>query len=370
MILSALLSLPQEPALAGYSSTAAELPIFHQAHIFDFEEAPILFRPPQSSREAGLVKSLAVLNQLREAIGEEPINTTDILTAYSNLELARSWSEWLGEPRFHEEEELFDGTIVLHRTNATVVDREGEFQVIVRRNGYGYTIRMPPNDPETLGNSEFYLDEFAAEALASVTIADLNLVPVADRSQLMFVKTRYLHFTGKEDDKTDRVVSTEVSFGRIINDIPFVGHGSIIRIEFTAEGRVASLNVDWPILLETYDYQGVAPQTSFDDRIRGYLNEADLAKVLEPTEVDLHTIVCGYVDPGAASDEAYVELGCLIAFTIDSANAQATVIPLGTGVSAQAAWGGIGAIETIESNGTALRGEYILNRYSSSPDAD
>lgn len=104
-----------------------------------------------------------------------------------------------------------------------LVSRPGVFSLRLFESGDTFRIVNELNGYHKYDNGEGYYDEMEAEALGRELIEELKLVSLAETEELVLLKTNYVRFTGNDASPGDRVVSTQVTFGRTIGGTPILG---------------------------------------------------------------------------------------------------------------------------------------------------
>lgn len=182
-----------------------------------------------------------------------------------------------------------------------LVSRPGVFSLRLFESGDTFRIVNELNGYHKYDNGEGYYDEMEAEALGRELIEELKLVSLAETEELVLLKTNYVRFTGNDASPGDRVVSTQVTFGRTIGGTPILGKsGSTISIEFIANRDVHRISVDWsPVDVSETESVQFASVEQISRRI-------DQGVGTEPK------LICGYLDDGGRTRGVLrLGLGCL-----------------------------------------------------------
>jgi len=221
------------------------------------------------------------------------------------------------------------GELLVRETeDSTEISRSGVFSLRVFADGDAFRFRNHLADVASNGHRPFRLDEAKAEAVGRDLIDELALVPEDERDQLEFLKTRYVHFTGSGSDPGDRVVATEVYFGRRLGGVPVIGpKGSLVKLELSGD-HVTSVSVDWASYTSSKDevrIQKPVAMREVDARLQSRLERL---RERPSGAIAVESRICGYVDPGNRRyNDNVLQLGCLLTYRGNSAS-QVALIPL------------------------------------------
>ena len=198
------------------------------------------------------------------------------------------------------------GLRVVDTEDGTTVSRDGVFRLRVAQTGEAFRFINYLNDYEKLGHRDARLDAQTAEQMGRDVIEQYGLAPLGPNETLSFIKTTYVHFTGNASDPGDRVVGTRAYFGRAFGNVPVIGEGSHIVIEFT--DGVRSIKADWATLTRRDGVQRVVEHQEFLARFVEIRHGADPA-LAESSQAPF--VLCGLRDGGARSGSSTLELGCI-----------------------------------------------------------
>ena len=331
-------------------------------HVFHCDEVPILERAAVVPQRDGLVRALEVLEEVGPPGGA--IDSKAILSAYDRLA-----SECEGQSGYYGETILPDGSLVIYVPGTASVTRGDDFEILVGRNGHGFSLGLPGYET----NAPYSLDEAAADTVGRAKVQQLKLIPDSDLADLFLLRTRQIHFTGKASDPGDRVVATQISFGRQYKDVPFIGSGSRIHLILGAGDLPSLIRVDWPEVADTGVIQQPTDVSRFELRTAGVLKAQDGGTLTQPLVMGIHSMMCGYFDPTLHSDEPYLELACEVALVSgdpESPNLEGIVVPLGEGASMQGLWGGEAGLAELEALGQEPGNVCVFDRHVKLQDND
>ncbi len=302
------------PAFADYGERAKAERAEQAEGILRFKEAKVLKQQHKNTREkairrlAGTVEKLLSHTLGDKSEGYDPDQVLSLRgTAIFETKKAMTEDEERAQPR------LGSGELKVRETeDSTEIERGELFALRVFADGDAFKIRNQAADVGSNGHKVSRLTEVEAEKRGRELIDELDLVPAPERSQLRFQKTRYVHFTGQVADPGDRVVATEIYFGREIDGVPVIGpKGSLIKLEVSGE-HLTSITVDWASYApdSTPVVQKPVKKDKVDARLRHHLK-----KLTEQDQDGLvvSSRICGYVDPGNRyQNDNIVQLGCLL----------------------------------------------------------
>ena len=325
-------------AHADYGVEAQRLMQQQKKGELGFHSAPVLKHEQRGTRED-------TIRRLSRTMGRVMAPSLGWSESFDPDEVQRLRKEPLRKipPELEEDEVLqksalrSDALVVREKPDVTNIERPGLFSIRVFGDGDAFRIVNEAASLETNHHVEMRLDEVEAERVGRRMIDDLDLVPADERKQLRFIKSRYVHFTGQARDPGERVVATEVQFGREIGGVPVIGpKGSRVVLEVSGD-HVLSLSVDWGKVGargKQLAQRPVGPKR-LEARLRGHL----AALRGRPAEdVTIRSKICGYLDPGARQGgEHLLQLGCQVEYGSDSAP-QLAFIPLAENPQPQKEW--------------------------------
>ncbi len=317
-------------ALADYGEEA-KLEMARQTQgQLGFTEAKVLRQQHRNTREGTIRRLSATV----EKVMTRTLKNSGVSFDADQVLNLRSVSAFHTGTAVTEEEERsrprpVTGELIVRETeDSTEIERANLFSVRIFADGDAFKFRNRAADIGSNRHRPSKLDEATAEKLGRQLILELDLVPRGERDQLKFVKTRYVHFTGQAADPGDRVVATEIYFGRAIESIPVVGpRGSLIKLELSGE-HITSLTVDWasyaapaedaltqqPLDREQMDLRLVKHLEKLSGRARG--------------DTLVTSRACGYIDLGnRRPNDNTLQLGCLLTYAAGETS-QVAVLPL------------------------------------------
>jgi hypothetical protein len=341
LVATALLLWPR-PAVADYGANAIDLLARHSQHNLGFSTAPVLQR--QTSTRIGTLRTLGpILDAMVASVTgntqsmPSPLYQPDAVVAERARLLSQSSTTSSGDFRLESQTE---GLHIIESKNSTTVLRDGIFTAMVHADGAAFhlTNHLANHDTGTIGAR---LTERDAEQLGRSAIRDMKLIPDTDIGQLIFLKTRYAHFTGNVSSPGDRIVGTTAYFGRQIGGVPVVGpSGSRISIEFTANHGIRRIAVDWSPVALGNDQQTTVDRKTFLDRLTGKFSADQIDSQIARRAYSITRKVCGYIDFGTRSDQSNsIQLGCQVNYMVDGDDMQhIAVIPLANRVIDEPGW--------------------------------
>ena len=329
------------PALADYGPEARDLLDKHASYALEFDSAPLVVRETTTSRDQALRDLVPLVSQLSET--QYPAYDAEAIVGGRHALLTKNRSQLSDNYNLTSE---VDGLTLIESEDGTTLIQPEEFSLRILNHGHAFRLVSHRNDYGKYGNAPAKLDEKDAEALGRSLIDKWGLVPADEMSQLLFQKTRYIHFTGQANDPEDRVVATSIHFGRKINGVPVVGyHGSSIRIVVIAHNDVHNIDVDWTPIRITDQQQFPLDLDGYHRRLAGLvkwndLQDAETKQASKRIKVAIDRQVCGYFDAGAGrSNASFMQLGCMLATrTNDSLTAEVTFVPIGESVVREDCW--------------------------------
>ncbi len=345
-------SLVSIPATADYGTNEREFFVRHAKHDLEFSQAPILVRERTGSREDAIRRVHAIARKMTGEPADAKLYDAELVIGERRRLLDGMGSSV--PSRFHKEGQAGDVQVV-ESEEGTTIRSEGRFNIRVYGSGDAFRVVNENPFPEGSRNLPFRLTESEGEAEGLRLIRDLELVPKADYSTLRFIKTRYIHFTGRGGNDGDRVVATEIYFSRTIAGVPVIGpKGSLIKLELRANDRIESMTVDWGQLSpapENVPVQRVVGADRFEQRFKGYTRSNWASKA--PNFV-VRKKICGYIDFGTAyTDQEVLQLGCQMSLMTNQAESTKHLawIPLGESPVADPTWNEAVRVKELEAAG-------------------
>lgn len=329
------------PAFADYGQEAQEYLKRHAEYALEFDSVPLIVRQTTTNRDQALRDLLPIVTDVIGA--KQPAYDVDSVLLERHGLLDKRGSTL--PPNFKLTSEV-DGMRLIESEDGTTLIRRKEFSLRVLNHGHAFRLVSHRNDYGKYDNAPAKIDEDEAESIGRSLIKQWGLVQPEELSQLAFLKTRYVHFTGRANDPEDRVVATTIHFGRKIEGVPVVGfHGSTIRIELIANGDVHSVDVDWTPIRTTEHQQSPLDLEGYHRRLTGLMmwRRIDGEKTDAPNDaikVEISRQICGYFDAGAGrSDALLMQLGCMVASrTNGDSTPEVTFVPIGETVVPEDGW--------------------------------
>ncbi len=295
-----------------------------------FTEAKVLKQQHRNTRE-GTIRRLATTV---ERVMDRSLKNSSAGFDPELVEKLRPVSAFQVDVELTEDEERarprpVTGELSVRETeDSTEIERANLFALRVVADGDAFKFRNRAADIGSNGHRPSKLDETRAEAVGRRLIEELELVPREEQHQLRFIKTRYVHFTGQAADPGDRVVATEVYFGREIDAVPVVGpKGSLIKLELSGD-HITSRTVDWASYaapMKGAVLQRPLDREAMDLRLVKYLERIS-GRARNDTTITSRA--CGYVDLGNRyQNDNTLQLGCLLTYAAGETS-QVAVLPL------------------------------------------
>jgi len=318
-------------AAADYGERAKAELAAHQKGDLDFAEAKVLQQVHRNTREGTIARLAGTVKELLSRSSESQTESFEPGEVARLRTVAPLRGRRVVITEEQERAALIDASgelSVREMEDSTEISRTGVFSLRVFADGDAFRFRNHLADVASNGHRPFRLDERQAEVVGRALIEELELVPKDEGSQLEFLKTRYVHFTGAGGDLGDRVVATEIYFGRRIGGIPVIGpRGSLVKLELAGK-HITSLSVDWASYQSpTRDalVQKPVAMDTVEERLQRHLG---LLRSRPSQGVTVESRICGYVDPGNRQhNDNVLQLGCLLTYRGNSTS-QVALIPL------------------------------------------